>query len=488
MAKRNNELDDYVTSTVIQRKHLVQAKELIQSQIRQRQAKPIYPKTLIVKFRNRSDCNRFASLIKLNITSSDRVIEFSSPKTKGNSSFQFSGDPNPRKGGGRDSDFYKTHWVGMPAFHQESRDFVYFSLKMVFKTAADYAEFAHLVRIHLSESQPAIYYPKWTPSKIKAKRWKSTLPIEQITPRYPVYIVSKGRSHSRLTSKTLEELKVPYYIVVEPNDYDAYAQVIDPKKILTLDYNTDASNTKGPGPARNFCRNHSLLNKHRRHWVLDDNIDGFFRLHENRRYRVADSAIFRAAEDFVDRYENIWVAGFEYRFFRTDKARSDPFKVNGRIYSCLLISNHFAFHFPDNPDNKFVWRERYNEDTILTLDVLKNNACTLLFNAFLQGKIATQTKKGGNTEVFYDPDGNQVSEGVDSDLRNSGKYNPFSTSPKTLALKRAYPDVVREVLRYGRHHHDVDYAKYGTAELKFKRSFKPKAGNDDYGMCLIRTP
>lgn len=158
--------------------------------------------------------------------------------------------------------------------------------------------------------------------------------------------------------------------------------------------------------------------------------------------------------------------------------------MNGRIYSCLLISNHFAFHFPDNPDNKFVWRERYNEDTILTLNVLKNNACTLLFNAFLQGKIATQTKKGGNTEVFYDPDGNQLSDSADSDLRDSGKYNPFSTSPKTLALKRAYPDVVREVLRYGRHHHDVDYAEYGTAELKLKKNNKLFVDHYNYGMEL----
>jgi hypothetical protein len=35
-------------------------------------------------------------------------------------------------------------------------------------------------------------------------------------PRYPIYIISKGRYDSRYTSRTLEYMNVPYYIVVEP--------------------------------------------------------------------------------------------------------------------------------------------------------------------------------------------------------------------------------------------------------------------------------
>ena len=34
-------------------------------------------------------------------------------------------------------------------------------------------------------------------------------------PRYPVYVVSKGRWESRLTSRFLEKAAVPYRIVVE---------------------------------------------------------------------------------------------------------------------------------------------------------------------------------------------------------------------------------------------------------------------------------
>ena len=76
-----------------------------------------------------------------------------------------------------------------------------------------------------------------------------------MNPNFPLYIVSKGRADSRLTSKHLELMGVPYHIVVEEQEYDVYASVIDPKKILILDstyqdeFETcdDLGNTKSKG-------------------------------------------------------------------------------------------------------------------------------------------------------------------------------------------------------------------------------------------------
>ena len=53
-----------------------------------------------------------------------------------------------------------------------------------------------------------------------------------MNPEYPIYIVSKGRWETRLTSRALEEMNVPYHIIVEKSEYDKYAAVIDPAKIL----------------------------------------------------------------------------------------------------------------------------------------------------------------------------------------------------------------------------------------------------------------
>lgn len=57
-----------------------------------------------------------------------------------------------------------------------------------------------------------------------------------MNPKYPVYIISKGRWESRLTSKALEKLKIPYHIVIEPQEYDQYSRVIDKNKILILPF------------------------------------------------------------------------------------------------------------------------------------------------------------------------------------------------------------------------------------------------------------
>ena len=55
-----------------------------------------------------------------------------------------------------------------------------------------------------------------------------------MNPNHPVYIISKGRWESRHTSKALEKYNIPYSIVVESQEHDNYANVIDPKKILVL--------------------------------------------------------------------------------------------------------------------------------------------------------------------------------------------------------------------------------------------------------------
>ena len=34
-------------------------------------------------------------------------------------------------------------------------------------------------------------------------------------PKYPIYIISKGRWDTRMTQRTMEELKLPYRIVIE---------------------------------------------------------------------------------------------------------------------------------------------------------------------------------------------------------------------------------------------------------------------------------
>ena len=284
-----------------------------------------------------------------------------------------------------------------------------------------------------------------------------------MNPKYPIYIVSKGRWKTRLTSKALERINVPYYIVVEAHERGEYAAVIDPAKVLVLpekylrDYDTcdEEGDTrgKGPGAARNFCWDHAMSLGYARHWVMDDNIASFNRLNRNLMVKVTSGTIFRAAEDFVDRYQNVVIAGFNYDFFAKAKDPLSAFVMNTRIYSCLLIQNSLPMR----------WRGRYNEDTDLSIRALKAGLCTIQFNAFLQEKATTQTMAGGNTDEFYSKEG---------------------TLPKSQMIERLHPDVAEVVWRFNRWHHHVDYSVFKHNTLVKRYGVVVPEGINEYGMKL----
>lgn len=271
--------------------------------------------------------------------------------------------------------------------------------------------------------------------------------------KYPVYIISKGRWDSRYTSRTLEYMNVPYHIVVEPQEYLQYAAVINSKKILVTPFKNLG---QGSIPARNFVMEHAIQSGAKKHWILDDNIAWFYRLHNNLKIPVNYDVCFTVIEDFVDRYTNIGLAGMQYDYLVPRKSKKiNAFTLNTRIYSCILV-NHAI---------NLKWRGKYNEDTDLSLRVLKNGWCTVLFNAFLCGKIPTLTMKGGNTSELYNK----------TNLRKE-----FAES-----LKKQHPDRVEVVWKYNRWHHKVNYGELRNNELIFKKGIKIPDGPNNYGMQLI---
>ena len=283
-------------------------------------------------------------------------------------------------------------------------------------------------------------------------------------PKYPVYIVSKGRWKNRLTSKALNVMGVPYKIVVEEDQLPMYQAEVGADRCLVLpqryldEYDTcddlGDSKSKGPGAARNFVWDHATELGAKRHWVMDDNLDAFHRLNRNIKRESDTPAIFAAMEDFVDRYENVPVAGPNYYSFVKASDGVPAFVTNTRIYSCLLIQN----------DAPYRWRGRYNEDTDLSLRVLKDGLCTIQFNAFLQGKVTTQRMKGGNTDEFYALEG---------------------TKAKSQMLADLHPDVAKVVWRFNRWHHHVDYKPFKKNRLIKCSNVEVPQGINDYGMALV---
>jgi hypothetical protein len=297
-------------------------------------------------------------------------------------------------------------------------------------------------------------------------------------PKHPVYVVSKGRSEFMMTSRALAAMGLHHFLVVEPQETDAYraaaSQLQPAPTVIELDPNFKAAyelcddlgqaRGTGPGPARNFAWSHSMGGGAKWHWVMDDNIRCFYRLNNNRKVKCFSPGIFRAMEDFCARYTNVAMAGPNYSFFAPEKSPLPPFSTNTRIYSCNLIRN----------DVPFRWRGRYNEDTILSLDMLKAGWCTVQFYAFLQGKLGTQTMPGGNTDEFYHREG----------TKGSGPYAANGTTAKSEMLVREHPEVARLAWKYGRVHHYVDYRSFKSRPLVLRRDIVVPEAPNNYGMTL----
>jgi hypothetical protein len=277
-------------------------------------------------------------------------------------------------------------------------------------------------------------------------------------PRFPLFIPSWSRATSARTMRALRLMGVPFRIIIEADQFDAYAAHHDPASLLVIpdryftEYDTfdDLGTTKrlGPGPARNVAWDTAVAEGFDWHWVMDDNIETFLRWNHNRRTQCGDGSYFAAMEEFVLRYTNVGMAGPQYMMFMPSKAAiRPPFSTGTRIYSCNLIRNALPYR----------WRGRYNEDTDLSLRMLKDGWATIQFNAFLQAKIRTQGVKGGNLAAFYAGEG---------------------TTPKSAMLVRMHPDVTTPVVRWGRAHHHVDYSRWRGQALIRDPAWTPTTYRD----------
>lgn len=278
-----------------------------------------------------------------------------------------------------------------------------------------------------------------------------------VGPRYRIFIPSKGRWESLFTMKALDKIGVDYTVVVEPQEADRYAKAVGAERLLVMPHSD-----KGLAFTRNWIWDYARDHGYPRFWTIDDNIGGFYRFNRNLKVPVTDGAILRAAEDFAERYTNVPIAGLNYFMFAPRKAghRINPFDVNKRVYSNMLIrTNYLDPHGYPYRNETF-----YNDDTDLCLRVLKDGNCTILFNAFLVEKKTTMTVRGGMTPHYQE----------------EGRWNMAEE------LRRAHPDVTTITRKWGRWQHQVNYRPFKANKLRRRKDLDVEDGVDNYGMKLIK--
>lgn len=275
-----------------------------------------------------------------------------------------------------------------------------------------------------------------------------------VAPRYPIYVPSKGRPDICYTARFLIRDDVPFRLVVESQERELYAARFGAQRLLVLPF----SNMGSVIPARNWIKEHATAEGHERHWQLDDNMMWVSRWYKGKRIRCDANIGLAAVEDFVDRYENVALAGLNYEFTAVQgrgQQPRQPFWLNNHVYSCTLVLNSLPHK----------WRGTYNEDTDICLQVLADGWCTVLVNAFMVKKIRTMILAGGNT----------------------GMYQGDGRLRMARSLERVWPGVVKTTRRWGRAQHIVadEWKRFDTS-LKLKPGVDPASfDSSKYSIRLV---
>lgn len=331
------------------------------------------------------------------------------------------------------------------------------TLTMWFASDSDYENFKRTLDLRLMTHQHQTWWPQNRPKLAPLEYfWKGT----PSPTRYPIYIPSKGRSEYATTPRLLDQAGADYFLVVESTEADAYRERFGDDRVLDLPFHDLG---QGSIPARNWIWQHAQDSGHAWHWVIDDNIGGFFRHQHNRRLSVKESsAPLRMVEDFADRYNNLALTGLHGSWLMSDDKRV-PLTLNTRIYSVTLINTALPYR----------WRGRYNEDTDLCLRALKDGWVTARFNNMLMHK-AGVTRGDGQSGM---PGGNTD--------------NVYNTNDYRLSFARAlaeqHPDCVEVTWRFNRWHHKVDYSRFAHNQLRLKAGIVPIKRTMDYGLRLVRS-
>lgn len=352
-----------------------------------------------------------------------------------------------------DGEWWEEVWRGMPEFDQQDKAPRH-TIQVDFGSEQDVRAFERLLDQEIpdyTKRTPSIWHPEAEIGHFADKRY---IGAPKRMPRWPIYVPTKGRWESRHTIRALEKIGVPYRAVIEAQEVDSYVSAGVPReRILVLPHRD-----KGLVVTRNWIWDHALESGAERFWTMDDNIQGFYRLNRNLKTPVADGTMLTAIEDFVERYENVHIAGMNYFMFASRKSKVPPLTLNTRVYSNMLIRTEAR-----DPRGAYYRNEGfYNDDTDLCLRVLKDGHCTALFNAFLIFKSTTMTVKGGMTPHYLGDGRRKMAQ----------------------ELKDKHPDVTTITWKWGRWQHQVDYRPFKRNKLVLRPGVHVPEGTDDHGMVL----
>lgn len=185
------------------------------------------------------------------------------------------------------------------------------------------------------------------------------------------------------TTWLLEQSKLPFYIVVEPQDFEEYF-VRYAGKVLVLPLDN-----QGLAYSRQWIKEHAVATGERYHWQLDDDIRSFMRRSPiSATQTITAREALEEIEHEVQWYRRIGQAGTNQNSWPPSEI---AVHVNKLAVQCVLNNNTtMARYRPRMPI----------EDMDYTLQVLSEGFCTMMFDHIRTNTPPIGTNSGGLEDVY----------------------------------------------------------------------------------------
>ncbi len=173
----------------------------------------------------------------------------------------------------------------------------------------------------------------------RAQAMRDTASLEMFPEvKYPIFVTSKGRARQAPVLGILRACKLPYFLVVEPQDLDAYRQDYPEASFFVL-----PENDQGLAYARqkvlDYCRAESIP----WFWLLDDNIKQFMYVKDRVKIPVTANVVFAGIERLVEQYVNVAMASPDYQQFAV--FAESEYTANTRTYCAVLINAQTGLNY-----------------------------------------------------------------------------------------------------------------------------------------------
>ena len=176
----------------------------------------------------------------------------------------------------------------------------------------------------------------------------------------------------------------------------SFQESYDPLDAYGMDY------PLGSGLSRNYAWHLAEEKGADWHWVIDDNLHCLYRLNDKGLFLVTKGPRwFGQLESFITQWRNVGMGGPQHEGFVVHRYQKVRRAVkNTRIYSFNLIRTRLPYR----------WRGRFNEDTILALDMLTNRWATILTHQYMMRRWSPRGQRREHRHIIQAWDRPQVQD------------------------------------------------------------------------------